>query len=630
MIEQTQAAASSGSERSGGAIPSAAWIGPRRDFQRATVIQLFEQQAARTPEAVAVSFDTHEWSYARLNERANRLAHRLVKLGAAPDSLVAIAMERSLDLPAALLAVLKAGAAYVPLDPGYPAERLASILADSDARVLLTTAELQSRFAQNAGAPVLCLDAADFSDEPDSNPGIPLHPAHLAYVIHTSGSTGRPKGAMIPHSGIANHMLWMQEEFPLTAADRVLQKTAISFDASVWEFYAPLLAGAQLVMARPGGHRTSRYLIEAVIREEITILQLVPSMLQAIVEEPDFAACVSLRRMFCGGEALAPELCARFFAKLPGCELVNLYGPTECTIDAAFHRCALGEKVVPIGRPVANTQLYILGPSGNELPSGEAGELHIGGAQLARGYLHNAPLTAGAFIEHAGRRVYKTGDLVRGLPNGEVEFLGRVDHQVKIRGNRIEPGDIESALRRHATVREAVVVVREFRGAGELVAYFTATTKVPAAELRAALAASLPDQMVPAVFVQLEHWPYTANGKIDRKALPAPETSHSLRYVAPEPGLEQVIAVAWSEVIGVAEVGVDDNFFDVGGNSLRMAEVHSRLERTLNRPLEITDLFDHPTVRSLARFLVAGAGRESALSTINERARKRRKALARD
>jgi amino acid adenylation domain-containing protein len=629
MIEQTQAA-SSGSEGSGSAIPAGTWIGAHRNFREAMLPQLFEEQAARTPEKVAVSFGTDEWSFARLNQRANRFAHRLVKLGAAPDTLVAIAMERSLDLPAALLAVLKAGAAYVPLDPGYPAERLESILADCDARVLVTTAELQSRFAPTGATPVLCLDADDISNEPDSNPGISLAAAQLAYVIHTSGSTGRPKGAMIPHGAIANHMLWMQEAFPLTAADRVLQKTAISFDASVWEFYAPLLAGAQLVMARPGGHRTSRYLIETVIREEITILQLVPSMLQALVEEPDFAACVSLRRMFCGGEALTPELCTRFFAKLPGCELVNLYGPTECTIDATFHRCAPGEKVVPIGLPVANTQLYILGLSGNELRPGEVGELHIGGAQLARGYLNEPALTAGAFIEHAGRRLYKTGDLARGLPNGEVEYLGRLDHQLKIRGNRIEPGEIEAALRRHEPVREAVVTVRELRGAPELVAYFTAPMKVPVAELRETLSARLPDHMIPAVFVQLERWPHTSSGKIDRKALPAPEAPHAPRYVAPESGLEQVIAAAWSEVIGIAEVGVNDNFFDTGGNSLRMAEVHARLERTLNRPIEITDLFEHPTVRSLARFLVAGAGRESVLSIITERARKKRDALARE
>jgi amino acid adenylation domain-containing protein len=450
----------------------AEWNETRREFPADALLHsVFEAQAERTPEAVAVVFGDAQLTYDGLNRRGNQLARRLQKLGVGGDVLVGICMERSLEMVVAIFAVLKAGGAYVPLDPSYPRERLALMIADARTPVILT----QACYAELCGGSgrLVCVDTENCDDEDTANLAGGIDADSLAYVIYTSGSTGRPTGVMISHRAICNHMLWMQERFPLDGRDRVLQKTSISFDASVWEFFAPLFAGGQLVMAQPDGHRDSRYLAEAVARHGITILQLVPSMLRMLVEEPGLAACAaSLRRLFSGGEALTPELCGRFFARLGDCELINLYGPAECAIDATFHRCAPGAGVVPIGRPVANTRVYILDANSQLAPIGVAGELHIGGAQLARGYWSNPDLTAAAFVSFNGERVYKTGDLARWLPGGEVEFLGRADGQVKLRGHRVELAEVENALQRQPGVAESAAVVREDTpGDKRLVAY---------------------------------------------------------------------------------------------------------------------------------------------------------------
>nr|QEO74344.1 condensation domain-containing protein [uncultured bacterium] len=451
----------------------------RRSFDRDRRLhRLFEEQAARTPEAVALIFEGRRMSYAELNARANRLAHRLRRLGAGPDVPVGVLMERSPELVVSLLGVLKSGAAYVPLDPTYPASRLSFIMQDVRTPLVLSQKHLASA-TPAIGAQVVLADDdwEEFVGESEANPAAEVLEENLAYVIYTSGSTGRPKGVMVSHRSICNRLLWMQAEFPLTAEDRVLQKTTFSFDASVWELFLPLITGARLVVARQGGQRDGAYLVETIRREGVTTLQLVPSMLEILLGEEGLKECRSLRRVFCGGESLPPRLRARFVESLPA-TLCNLYGPTENAIDATFHVCdarAGGDKSVPIGRPISNVQVYVLDAKMRPAPFGVAGELYIGGEGLARGYWRRPDLTAEKFLpnpfsEEAGARLYRAGDLARYLPNGELEFLGRVDHQVKVRGYRIELGEIEETLKQHPLIADAAVSART-DGDARLVAY---------------------------------------------------------------------------------------------------------------------------------------------------------------
>jgi amino acid adenylation domain-containing protein/FkbM family methyltransferase len=441
--------------------------------------QLIEEQAERTPDSIAIVFEDQQLSYEDLNAWANRLANYLQRLGVGADVIVGIREERSLNMIIALLAILKAGGAYLPLDPEYPKERLALMLEDTKVRILLSRRQLTGDVL-NLPAKLVCLDSdwPKIAQESEQQP-LPISaPDNLAYVIYTSGSTGRPKGVMISHRAICNRLLWMQESFPLTANDAVLQKTAFGFDASVWEFFVPLLSGARLVMARPGGHRDSAYMVSAINRYEITILQLVPSVLQVMLDEPGIESCKSLRQVFCGGEALPSSLQERFFAKMSP-ELKNLYGPTETSIDATMWNCVPGYKgeVVPIGRPLSNVQTYLLDSRLRPVAIGTPGELHVGGLGLSRGYENKPDMTAERFIpnsfsEEAGARFYKTGDLARYLPDGTIEYLGRIDNQVKLRGFRIELGEIESTLNQHSGVRESIVMVHnDAQSAARLVAY---------------------------------------------------------------------------------------------------------------------------------------------------------------
>jgi amino acid adenylation domain-containing protein/non-ribosomal peptide synthase protein (TIGR01720 family) len=572
--------------------------------------QLFEQQVQRTPDELAVVYETASLTYRELNARANQLANYLRSLGVKPDVLVGICVERSLEMVIGLLGILKAGGAYVPLDPDYPAERLSYMLSDSQVSVLLTQQNLVDSLPQY-GARVICLDT-DWKiivTQSDENLVSDATPSNLAYVIYTSGSTGKPKGVMISHRAICNHMFWMQTAFPLNAADKVLQKTPFSFDASIWEFYAPLLAGAQLVMTRPGGHQDSEYLIEAIAKYKITILQVVPSLLQMLLESQGFETCKSLRRVFCGGEAIPVELVKRFKEKL-NADLHNLYGPTEATIDATFFTCTSNtpQQIVPIGRPIANTQTYILDSHLQPVPIGVPGELHISGAGLAQGYLNRPDLTKEKFIpnpfsESCNSRLYKTGDLARYLADGNIEYLGRIDNQVKIRGFRIELGEIEAGITAHPQVRQAVVIVREDNpGDKRLVAYIVAHQEPPmSSELRVFLKRQLPDYMVPNFFVFLDALPLTPNGKIDRRTLPAPEweLDRAESFVPPHTPTQQAIANTIAEVLGVEQVGIHDNFFEIGGHSLLATQVISRLRQIFQVELPLRCLFESPTVAEL-------------------------------
>ncbi|HKR10891.1 MAG TPA: amino acid adenylation domain-containing protein, partial [Pyrinomonadaceae bacterium] len=580
--------------------------GPQLSLHRS-----FEIQAERTPNAVALVFENERLTYAELNRLANQLAHHLLARGVKTESRVGVMLERSMEMVISLYAIVKAGAAYVPMDPEYPQERLAFMLADSAVDVLLTETRLQEGLVLPCAA--ICLDSEweNIAGCSGENPGIALTGDNLAYMIYTSGSTGKPKGAMNSHAAIFNRLSWMQEAYRLTPADRVLQKTPFSFDVSVWEFFWPLMTGARLVVARPGGHRDSAYLAELIRRERITTLHFVPPMLQVFLAEDDIEACASLRRVICSGEALSRELQDRFFARLPRVELHNLYGPTEAAVDVTWWACdpAANQTSVPIGKPIANTQIYLLDQYLHPVPAGVPGELYIGGVQLARGYHHRPSLTAEKFVpdpfsDVPGARLYRTGDLARHLADGSIEYLGRLDFQVKIRGFRIELGEIEAALMSHPAIREAVVIAREDGQDKRLVAYLLPENeRVPGnSELREALKEQLPDYMAPAQFVTVDAWPLSPNGKVDRRALPAPGRQHTteeLAYIGPRTPAEEVLVSIWEQVLGLEQIGINDNFFGLGGDSIRSLQVLS-LAKNRGLNFNLQQLFKYQTVRDLA------------------------------
>jgi amino acid adenylation domain-containing protein/thioester reductase-like protein len=615
------------------------WNDTQVDYpQDKCIHQLFEEQVERTPDAVAVVFENEQLTYQELNSRANQLANYLQTLGVKPDVLVGICVERSLEMVVGLLGILKAGGAYVPLDPEYPQERLSFMLEDAQVSVLLTQQHLVEKLPEHQ-VRVVCLDT-DWEIIPQSNQQNPItgvQTSNFAYVIYTSGSTGKPKGAINTHLGICNRLLWMQQAYQLTEIDCVLQKTPFSFDVSVWEFFWPLLTGARLVVAKPGGHRDSGYLVNLILEQQVTTLHFVPSMLQIFLEEESVKNCSSLKRVICSGEALPKELQERFFACLE-CQLHNLYGPTEAAIDVTFWECQPESnlKTVPIGRPISNTQIYILDQNLQPLPVGVPGELHIGGAGLAKGYLNRPELTQEKFIANpfsgsrgagerrrrrAGERrrkivqypvlsprLYKTGDLARYLPDGNIEYLGRIDNQVKIRGFRIELGEIEAALSQHSDVQTSVVIVREdIPGDKRLVAYIVPQPQVTPtiSQLRSYLKEKLPEYMVPSAIAILESLPLTPNGKIDRRALPAPEPSSESRdeYVAPRTPLEEILALIWQQVLKVELVGRHDNFFTLGGHSLLATQLVSRVRSSLKVELPLRSLFAAPTIAELAQLI---------------------------
>ncbi|MFA6051760.1 MAG: amino acid adenylation domain-containing protein [Methylobacter sp.] len=572
--------------------------------------QLFEVQAEKTPDAVAVMFDGQAVSHAELNVKANQLAHYLRSKGVGPDVLVGICLERSLEMVIGLLGILKAGGAYVPLDPGYPQDRLDFMLHDVNAPVVLSQATCREKIAAST-ATVLCLDSEwdKVASAGDANPDIALRPENLAYCIYTSGSTGQPKGAGVPHQGILNRLQWMQQQYGLDHSDRVLQKTPYSFDVSVWEFFWPLMTGAKLVVAKPEQHKDSLALVETITAQQITTIHFVPSMLQVFIDTPGVENCASLKRVICSGEALPADLVARFQQKLPA-ELHNLYGPTEASVDVSYWACLPGnvETAIPIGRPIANITLYILDRQLNPVLPGTPGELHIGGIGLGRGYLNRPELTAEKFIPNpygpVGSRLYKTGDLARYRPDGVIDYLGRNDFQIKIRGFRIELGEIENRLSACIGVREAAVIARDDgHGDKRLVAYLTEDggNELSIAYLRADLAETLPDYMLPGAFVVLPALPLTANGKLDRAALPKPDVDSviSHRYEAPQGAIETALSGIWLELLELEHVGRNDHFFELGGHSLMALTLVERL-RQEGWALEPRAVFANPVLSSLA------------------------------
>jgi len=615
------------------------WNNTQTDYPKDKCIhELFEAQVEHHPNAIAVIFENQQLTYRELNQQANQLAHYLIhEKHIKPDTLVGICVERSLEMVIGILAILKAGGAYVPLDPEYPEARLQYMLDDANLTTVLTQTHLR-KTTPVSDLQALCLDDEKLQQQlqthsinnPDTKQ-LGLTSNHLAYVIYTSGSTGNPKGVMVEHHALVNRVDWMNREYGSSPSDRILQKTPFSFDVSVWEFVWPLSVGAGIVLAKPEGHKDPIYLSTLIRDQQITKLHFVPSMLGSMLTLGNFSQCTSLQQVFCSGEALALHHVKDFQTICPWAELHNLYGPTEAAIDVSYWNCSqslLGLTSVPIGRPISNIQLFVLNQELNPVPEQVAGELHIGGVGLARGYLNRADLTSEKFIVNpfydktnpaSSKRLYKTGDLVRWLPDGNLEFLGRLDHQVKIRGFRIELGEIENALIAHADVKDVIVLVKEsvMRGDKRLVAYVmtdaaslqnNSETGVAARSglienLRQHLNQTLPDYMVPSAFVLLTQLPLSPNGKVDRKALPEPDVSGQQNiYVAPRTETEKILCEVWQEVLGVERVGITDNFFELGGHSLLVMQVISHLQQQ-GLAMAARQLFTMPSLADLANVL---------------------------
>jgi amino acid adenylation domain-containing protein len=599
------------------ALQLTAWNATDVSYSRGALLtDLFEAQVVRAPEATAAEFEAERLSYRELNERANVLARELRGLGVGPGVLVGVYMERSIEMLVALLGVLKAGGAYVPLDPSYPAERVAYMLEDSEAPVLLTQESLRSSLPDHA-ARVVCIEAGYGVGVPAAgNPERLADAEDLAYVIYTSGSTGRPKGVQVTHRSLVNFLESMQREPGFNAEDVLLSVTTLSFDIAGLELYLPLVAGGRVVLVSREEASDGERLAGRLKACGATVMQATPATWRLLVEA-GWAGDGRLK-LLCGGEALPRELSERLVTL--GSSLWNMYGPTETTIWSALWKVDAGP--VSVGRPIGNTQTYVLDGRGRRVPVGVPGELCIGGEGLARGYLKRPDLTAERFVPdpfagQAGARMYRTGDLVRFLPDGRIEWLSRLDHQVKVRGFRIELGEIESVLARHAAVKQAVAVVREdVAGDARLVAYVVSeggpetghSRPELAGGLREHLLETLPEYMVPTGWMFLDAFPLTPNGKVDRKALPRPEAQRAAgSYAAPESATDRAIADVWQEVLRVERVGMHDNFFDLGGHSLLLMQVQGKLRRLLERDVPIVDLFRHPTVAALGRHLRDGA-----------------------
>ena len=575
---------------------------------------LFEARVARTPDAVAVVFGDVEVSYGELNVRVNRLARYLIGVGVGPERLVGVVVGRSVEMMVALLAVVKAGGAYVPIDPEYPPERVRFMLDDARLATVLTTTELAANLP-DLDVPMVVLDdpatvarveQLAAGDVVDGERVGSLRPGHPAYVIYTSGSTGTPKGVVVSHGSLLNRLSWMPELQGVSAADRFLQKTPTSFDVSVWELFLPLVIGARLIVCRPGEHRDPAALSALIARHGVTVAHFVPSMLRGWLADPSVGDCGSLRRVICSGEALTAELCAEF-SRQSTARLTNLYGPTEATVDVTWwdQPAEPIDGVVPIGRPVWNTRAYVLDEHLALVPVGVAGELYVAGDQVARGYWGRAGLTAQRFVADPfgnGGRLYRTGDVVRWRVDGELEYLGRADEQVKLRGFRIEPGEIEALLAAQPFVAQAAVILREDRpGDRRLVAYLVPTRRddLVVDEVRRALARGLPDYMVPSAFVVVDVLPLTPNGKLDRRALPAPELPTAGSGRGPRTPGEEVLCTLFAEVLGVAGVGVDDSFFALGGDSIMSIQLVARA-RQAGVVITPRDVFEAKTVELLA------------------------------
>ena len=570
------------------------------------------QQAQRTPDATALSMGNQTLNYRDFDRQVTQLANWLRQQGVKEETRVGLGLPRSIDLVIGLHAITRAGGAYVPLDPSYPKERLSYILDAAEVSLLLTDEPTLSQWPVSSHCRYVTLDSLDTSSESLTPPSVHWQQDLALYVIFTSGSTGLPKGVVNTQAALQNRLQWMQSEYSLTAEDCVLQKTPFSFDVSVWEFFWPLMVGARLAIAPPESHRQPERLHHTIIEQDVTTIHFVPSMLHAFANETDMAHCRSLKRIICSGEALPVESVDKVLTTLPTCQLHNLYGPTEAAIDVSYWQCQppLGRRT-PIGYPISNTQLHVLDDCWNPLPIGIPGELYLAGDGLAREYLGRADLTAERFVPNpwgaAGSRMYRTGDKVLRMPDGRLEYLDRLDHQVKIRGLRIELEEIEAVLNQHRLIDESAVIAYHYqigsqqdKGHTQLVAYLVCKdwTACHEAEVKRHLYERLPDYMVPAIFISLDAMPLSPSGKRDCKALPSPEWNQ-VRYRAPESALEKWFAQTWQTILGVEQVGLDDNFFALGGHSLLATKVVALTQQELGLTLTLKDFFAATSLQAL-------------------------------
>ncbi len=583
------------------------WNDTKSDYPQQCLNDLFQGQVGRTPEAVAVAFNEERLSYEELNRRSNQLAHHLRSIGVGPEVLVGILLERSAELIVGILGVLKAGGAFVPLDPTYPEDRLGFMLDDAGSSILLTQQRLLSKLPRDRQLNAVCLDSDLDAKLPHANPETTTTPDNVAYVIYTSGSTGQPKGVMIQHRGVCNLVFAQRKTFEVSADSRVLQFASISFDAAVSEIFKTLLTGATLCLATSESLLPLDPLLNLLRTQEITTVTLPPSI-WALLPTEDLPA---LRTAVSAGEACSSQIAAAWGGG--GRRFLNAYGPTEVTVCATISDRLDGDSSPPIGRPIANTEVHVLDANLRPVPIGVVGELYVGGVGLARGYLHRAALTAERFVpnpfsDQPGSRLYRTGDLGR-WQDGNLEYIGRMDQQVKVRGFRIELGEIESTLAQHPSVREAVVLAREDTpGDMRLVAYLITEpgTSANVGQWRTWLSQKLPEYMLPAAYVLLQEFPLTLNGKVDRRALPAPDTGRpeqAQAYIAPRDQLEQLLVDLWQTALGSDQIGVRDNFFEIGGNSIKGAILINRLQDLLGEYVYVVAIFDAPTVAQLANYL---------------------------
>lgn len=587
-----------------------------------TINELFEKQVEKTPEDTALIFEDNSMTYKELNEKANQLAGLLRQKGVKPDSIVGIMTERSSFMFIGIMAILKAGGAYMPISPDYPDERIKYMLEDSGACALLTQNENDNKRIKDAdikNIAVINLDNQNLFTGNSGNLECINNSKNLAYIIYTSGSTGKPKGVMIEHWSLVNRLNWMQKMYPIGKGDTILQKTPYTFDVSVWEMFWWSIQGARVCFLKPGGEKDPSAIVEAIEKNKITTMHFVPSMLTAflnyIENNIDLRKLSSLKQVFSSGEALNLQQVLRFnklLYKANGTKLHNLYGPTEATVDVSYFNCSTGEnfEVIPIGKPIDNINLYIMSSKNKLQPIGVPGELCIAGDGLARGYLNRPELTAEKFVPNPfnqGKRMYRTGDMARWMPDGNIEYLGRMDHQVKIRGFRIELDEIQKQLIRHDNVKEAVVLAREdSSGSKYLCAYITADRAVTVPELRKHLLEKLPDYMVPAYFVQLDKMPLTPNGKIDRKALPesGAYVNTGIEYVEPSNPLQKNLAQIWKKVLNKDKIGIKDDFFDIGGNSLLVIQLVSEMKK-IGIELKVSEIFKYPTIEKIEDYLAS-------------------------
>jgi amino acid adenylation domain-containing protein len=580
-----------------------------------TIHELFEEQADKTPDNIAVVYEDSQLTYRELNERANQLARVLREKGVVPDSIVGIMVERSLEMIIGIMGILKAGGAYLPIDPEYPKDRIEYMLEDSGAGILLTQKHLRGKTAFKGE--VIELDDEQLYTGNSSNLETVNSTDNLAYVIYTSGSTGKPKGVMIEHKSVMNILTALQKEYPLTETGSYLLKTSYTFDVSVTELFGWIIGAGRLVILERGGEKDPQAIIKKIKDESITHVNFVPSMLNMFlngVSSDVIKNIENLKYVLVAGEAISKELVSKLNSTFRNISLQNIYGPTEITIYAtnySLENMETAEKAanVPIGRPMQNVKAYIVDKNNNLQPIGAAGELCIGGEGLARGYLNKPELTAEKFIPNPfvqGERMYKTGDLTKWLPDGNIEFFGRIDQQVKIRGFRIELGEIENQLLKHSDIKEAVVIAREEKGDGKyLCAYIVVDRELTVGELRRHLLDQLPDYMIPSYFVQMKKMPLTTSGKVDRKALPEPDGSigTGVEYEAPRNEIEEKLFRIWQEVLGVDKIGIKDSFFELGGNSINIIRMVSLINNEIGIELKMADLFVNKTIEELSEYI---------------------------